>query len=656
MDKKIIANIKALGIDMIEKAESGLPGIVLGAAPLLYTLFSKHMCINKEDAAWMNRDRFVLSAGHGSALLYATFYMAGLGYSLDDLKGFRQLGCKTTGHPEYGVSPFVEATTGPLGQGIAMATGMALGEKILKEKYKMNSGKSLFDYHVYVLCGDGDFMEGISAEAISFAGTHHLDNLIVLYDSNRVSLDGDTDFTFTEDILKRCEASFWNTIEVDGEDIKQIDSAIEKAKHADAPTIIKCNTVIGRGSFLEGKNMVHGKPLTKEDISHLKETFSIPNEPFFVDSEAKQIFTNQIYERTLKKYQKFQEDYNQFVRESPQKKEELDAIIMNKKVSIDNTYFHIETNDESTRVSNGKIMNKIAEQNSSFIGGSADLSSSTMTYLQGMGDISFPEYCGKNIWFGVREHAMGAILNGLALTHFKPFGSTFMVFSDYLRPAIRLAALMHLPVFYIFTHDSIEVGEDGPTHEPIEQLASLRAIPNVEVFRPCDTKEIIGAWNCAFSRENPSVFSLSRGNVPLISNSDSKRVSFGAYIIKEETGKLDGTLVASGTEVCKALEIADMLSKENNLFFRVVSMPCLERFKKMDTSYQTSVLGNQMVFVLEAGSSFGLEGIATSKDTLLTIDSFGKSGKKKDVMEAFSFTSNQLKNRILAVYGVQNEK
>lgn len=656
MDERIIANIKTLGIDMIHQAESGHPGIVLGAAPILYTLFSRHMCIHKDDASWMNRDRFVLSAGHGSALLYATLYMAGLGYSLEDLKKFRQIDAKTTGHPEYGVSPFVEATTGPLGQGIAMAAGMALGGKILGEQYSIHDGKKLFDYHVYVLCGDGDLMEGISTEAISFAGTYNLNNLIVLYDSNQISLDGKTDITFTEDILKKCQACNWHTIQVSGEDIEAIDLALEEAKKADKPTIIQCNTVIGKGSLLEGKNTVHGKPLSLEDIIHIKRAHSISEEPFYVDSEAKQFFTDTIYKRSHQKYQEFEENYHQFILENPKKKAELDSFMHKQKLSIDSIDFSFPTQEESTRVSNGKVMNEIAKFIPSFIGGSADLSSSTMTYLKDMGDISCHSYLGKNIWFGVREHAMGAILNGLALTNFKVFGSTFLVFSDYLRPTIRLSALMHLPVVYIFTHDSIEVGEDGPTHEPVEQLASLRAIPDVLVFRPCDTREIIGAWKCALKSENPSIFALSRGNVPLISSSDSDRVSLGAYIVRKEKQKLSGTIVASGTEVAKAISIADTLEKENNLSFRVVSMPCLNIFKNMDKSYQTEVLGDTTIFVMEAASSFGLEGIASSSKTLLTIDTFGKSGKKQDVMESLSFTEEQLRKRILDVYEVKYEK
>lgn len=656
MDKRIIANIRTLGIDMIHKAESGHPGIVLGAAPILYTVFARHMHINKNNENWMERDRFVLSAGHGSALLYATLYMAGLGYTYEDLKHFRQMGANTTGHPEYGVSPFVEATTGPLGQGIAMATGMALGAKMLGEQYRHNNEK-VFDYHIYVLCGDGDLMEGISSEAISFAGTHKLNNLIVLYDANQVSLDGKTNHTFTEDVLKKCEACHWNTIEiVDGEDVEAIDSAICQAKNSDKPTLIKCNTVIGKGSILEGQNIVHGKPLAEEDIKNIKRKANIIDEEFFVDIEAKQYFEKQIYDRSIIKYEESKKKYNSFILENPDRKEEIETLIHGQNISLEDFSFPLPTKKESTRVSNGNIMGQIASKVPLFIGGSADLSSSTMTYLKNMGDVRADSYQGKNIWFGVREHAMGAILNGLALTHFKPFGSTFLVFSDYLRPAIRLSALMHLPVFYIFTHDSIEVGEDGPTHQPIEQLASLRAIPNVEVFRPCDAKEIVGAWKCAFERKNPTVFALSRGDVPQLINSSSEKVAFGAYIIQKEKEMLNGTIVASGTEVSKAIAVADKLYQENLLSFRVVSMPSLTRFKKMDVSYQREVLGENIVFVMEAASSFGLESVSTSSDTLLTIDTFGKSGKKDDVVCALSYTVEQLKKKILDTYRRHYEK
>ena len=458
MDNKTISNIKSLGIDMIDQAGSGHPGIVLGAAPLIYTVYARHMNINTVDPTWICRDRFVLSAGHGSAMLYATLYLAGFNISLDDLKNFRRVGYKTPGHPEFGHTPGVDMTTGPLGQGIASAVGMAIGEKILENKFKLSDGKPLINYNVYALVGDGDLMEGVSYEACSLAGTLNLDNLIVLYDSNNISLDGDTSNTFTENVIERFNAMGWHTEKVlNGTNVEDIDKAINRSKKSGKPSLIEVKTIIGNGSVNAGKNIVHGKCLSKEDIRSVKRGLDIKDEPFYVDVNNMNKFRNQIVERSARKYELWARNYREFMNNSNEDVIEVFNSFFNpKKIDIINTDFNLDKGiKEATRVTNGKIMTTISKNIHNFIGGSADLSSSTNTYLKDMQDIKDNHYFGKNIWFGVREHSMGSILNGLALSGFKPFGSTFLTFSDYMKPAIRLSALMNLPVNYIFTHDSI---------------------------------------------------------------------------------------------------------------------------------------------------------------------------------------------------------
>ena len=512
MERRIIANIKSLGIDMIKRAGSGHPGIVLGAAPIIATLYKDHLVINPDNPNWLNRDRFIMSAGHGSALLYSTLFMSGYNLSLDDLQNFRGLNSKTPGHPEYGITPGVDCSTGPLGQGFANAVGMAIAEKKLKA---MNS---IFNYRVYCLCGDGDMMEGISHEAASLAGTLRLNNLIVIYDSNHVSLDGSTDLTFSENVVDRFISYDWNVEFVkNGDDTKSINKAIDRAKKATRPTIIVVNTVIGSGSLLEGSNEVHGKILTDDDIEQLKRKLDISTQPFFVDDDALSVMKKQISDRSLEKYNRWTKEFNNLLSVDT----ELNKFVSNQeKINLLNYDFKFSNDlNEGTRITNQKVMNYIGNNLMSFIGGSADLSSSTKTYLTDGGVFSSSNYKGKNIYFGVREHAMGAIANGLALSGFRPFVSTFLVFADYLKPAMRMSALMNLPVSYIFSHDSITVGQDGPTHQPIEQLTMLRTIPNFDVYRPCDAKELVGSWNTILNKNNPNALILTRGNVPLLQNS-----------------------------------------------------------------------------------------------------------------------------------------
>ena len=622
MNNKIVNNIKSLGIDMINKAGSGHPGIVLSAASIIYTLYAKHMNVNIDDPLWENRDRFVLSAGHGSALLYATLYMAGF-LSLDDLKQFRHIDSKTPGHPEYGVTNGVDMSTGPLGQGIASAVGMAIAGKKLNKTYKSLKEQSLFDYNVYVLCGDGDLMEGISYEATSLAGSLKLNNLIVLYDSNDISLDGKTKGVFDDNIIDRFKALNWNTILVKDNTVSNIDKAIKKAKKSDRPTLIQIKTILGDGSINENTNKVHGSPLDKDDIAKLKLKLKINPEEFYVDLSMKEYFSKQISERSLKKYNLFK----QLSKDLNYNKEEH---------KIDLSDLNFDSNlKESLRVTNGKIMKEIEKQLPNFIGGSADLASSTKTIIN------------NNINFGVREHAMGAILNGLALSNFYAFGSTFLVFSDYLKPSMRLSCLMNLPVTYIFTHDSINIGQDGPTHQPIEQLISLRSIPNMFVFRPADAKEIVGSWEYIINNKKPSCLVLSRNEVSLNKLTNAKSVMYGGYIVRKENN-LYATIISTGSEVELSIKIADYLYENYKLDIRVVSMPSRELFLSQSKEYQESIIpkGYRNI-VIEAGSKYGWEGFVYSDKYLITLDRFGCSGTSDEVLNEMDFSYDKILQKII---------
>lgn len=651
MDEKIINNIKMLAIDMIHEAGSGHPGIVLGAAPILYTLYAKHMRVSTSDTSWINRDRFVMSAGHGSALLYATLYMAGFDINLEDLKHFRHYQAKTPGHPEVFITPGVDASTGPLGQGIATAVGLALGGKMAKARVNTKE-YSLIDYNVYALCGDGDFMEGISYEAMSFAGSHQLDNLIVLYDSNGVSLDGVTHGVFNESMEARAKSMGWDYEFVkDGTQIHLIDKAITRAKLNKKPTLIEIKTIIGKGSYLEGSHVVHGKPLTEDDIKQLKYNLEIPLKEFYVDESLRDSFRRELAKRTDDAYRKWAESYKKCASDEEALKRVAFLFHPAIRCNFLDYEFHFEENlNEATRNTNKKIMEVISSYIPYLVGGAADVASTTNAYLQQGGDITQENFLGRNIRYGIREHAMGAISNGLALTHFRPFASTFFCFSDYLKPAVRMSALMHLPVIYIFSHDSILVGQDGPTHQPIEQLASFRSIPDVVTYRPCDANELVGAWNTILNDNlHPSILVLSRTEVPLLNTSNKYMVEKGGYILKKERDHLDATLVATGTEVSLALTLANVLYKENQLDIRVVSMPSTTLFDKQTELYQKEVLGvGSPIFTLEASSTFGWDRYATNKDHILGIDTFGVSGTKEEVLRATNFDFEALKGRIIS--------
>lgn len=644
MDNQIIANIKSLSIDMINEVKSGHPGIVLSSAPILYSLYANHLNINTSDKNWYNRDRFIMSAGHGSALLYATLFMCGFNISIDDLKHFRKLNSKTPGHPELNVTPGIECTTGLLGQGIATAVGIALSEKILANKYKLPNGKSLYNFKTYVLVGDGDLMEGVSYEACSLAGTLNLNNLIILYDSNNMSSDGSINYTFKEDVRSRFKAMGFNTYLVkNGNDLKSLNKTIDKAKRSNKPVLIEVKTKLGDGSLMENTSIVHGTPLSLDDIKQLKEKLKIPNEPFYVNMEAKSYMQQKIANRINKIYMDNVNTYKEYVDKVLNGNKNRISYLFNRNIScniIDYSWKFLEK--QSLRDTNKYILETIVNNIPSVIGGSADLGNSTRTYIKEIGDVN-NNFLGGNIWFGVREHAMGCILNGMALTNFHPYGSTHLAFADYMKPAIRMSALMNLPVTYIFTHDSINIGFDGPTHEPVEQLTMLRSTPNLCVYRPADAKELVGCWQMILNSNKPSCLVLSRGDAVLQQNTSSINTLRGGYIFHKETDTLKAIIVTTGSE----LQIVKNIVKELSNSIRIVSMPCKEVFEMQDISYQNQlIIPNIKTIVVEVSSKYSWGSIASDKNCLITVDNFGKSGSKDEVLSYMNFNYEQIKKRI----------
>lgn len=659
MDREIINNLKALSLDMINRAGSGHSGIVMSAAPLIYTVYAKHMNINVKDPNWLNRDRFVMSAGHGSALLYATLHMAGQNVTIEDLQNFRRYGYKTPGHPEVGVTPGVDMSTGPLGQGMATAVGLALGEKMLEARFKVGKEKphSLFNYRVYCLVGDGDMMEGVSYEAASFAANNGLNNLIVLYDSNNVTLDGNKKITFTENVSERFRAMGWHVEFVkDGNSVSEINEAINKCKQAVRPGFIQVVTTIGQDTELAGDNKVHGYVFSVDEIKKIKEKLGVKNEAFYVSELAANALKEAVRMRSDKKYEMWASDYKEYVNS------QTDFNITDLKAIFDENieltlneevlnYIKNAGEKQALRDTNHQVMQYVAAKLSNFVGGSADLATSTKAHIDDAKDINYQDFSGRNINFGVREHAMAAILNGLALTGFKPFGSTFLSFSDYLKPAMRMSAMMHLPVTYIFTHDSINIGQDGPTHQPIEQLAMLRSTPNLMVFRPCDAKELIGCWNkILHDYKSPAALVVSKSEVSTLRNSSIELTERGAYVVRKEREHLHGIIIATGTEVQTSLYIAEELYAQEQLDIRVVSMPIMEEFVKQPEEYQESVLpfGVKRI-VFEAGTSYGWHQFVYNKKYLITLDNYGVSGTRDEILSYCSFMYTDIKERIIGL-------
>ncbi|MBD0406431.1 transketolase [Bacillus sp. 1021] len=658
IEKKSVATIRTLSIDAIEKANSGHPGMPMGAAPMAYTLWTKFMNVNPQNPGWFNRDRFVLSAGHGSMLLYSMLHLSGYDLSIEDLKQFRQWGSKTPGHPEFGHTAGVDATTGPLGQGIAMAVGMAIAERHLAETYNRDSF-NVVDHYTYSICGDGDLMEGISSEAASLAGHLELGRLIVLYDSNDISLDGDLNRSFSENVKQRFESMNWEVLYVeDGNNIAELTAAIEKARQNDKkPTLIEVKTTIGFGSpNRAGTSGVHGAPLGLEESKLTKEAYAWTfEEDFYVPEEVYAHFNEAVKEAGAKKEQEWNEQFAAYKEKYPELAEQL-SLGMKGELPKDwdqEVPVYEKGSSLASRASSGEVLNGIAKKIPFFVGGSADLAGSNKTTIKNAGDFTAKDYAGKNFWFGVREFAMGAALNGMALHGgLRVFGGTFFVFSDYLRPAIRLASLMGLPVTYVFTHDSIAVGEDGPTHEPIEQLASLRALPNLSVIRPADGNETAAAWKLAVqSQDHPTALVLTRQNLPTIDQQAEEAyagVEKGAYTVsKAKTDSPDALLLATGSEVGLAIEAQAKLADEN-IHVSVVSMPSWDRFEKQSAEYKNSVLPPNVTkrLAIEMGSSFGWGKFTGLEGDVLAIDRFGASAPGETIMKEYGFTAENVADRV----------
>ena len=658
IDQLAVDTIRTLSIDGIEKANSGHPGLPMGAAPMAYELWTKHLKHNPSNPTWFDRDRFVLSAGHGSMLLYSLLHLSGYDLSIDDLKSFRQWMSKTPGHPEYGQTPGVDATTGPLGQGIAMSVGMAMSERHLAANY--NKGKyEIINHFTYSLCGDGDLMEGVSAEAASLAGHLKLGKLIVLYDSNNISLDGKLEQSFSENVGKRFEAYGWQVILVkDGNDLIAIDQALTTAKAETArPTLIEVKTVIGFGAPNKaGSSSAHGSPLGKPEVKLTKEYYKwLYEDEFYVPDEIYIYFRKNVKERGQDLEKEWNTSLASYRHEYPELAVKLEQAIAGK-LPID-WKRHLPVYEDGTKIasrsSSGEVMNALSQSIPAFFGGSADLASSNKTMIKNGGDFLPTNYSGRNIWFGVREFAMGAALNGMALHGgLKVYGATFFIFSDYLRPAIRLAALMKLPVTYVFTHDSIAVGEDGPTHEPVEQLASLRAVPNLNVIRPADGNETVAAWKVAIeATETPTVLVLSRQNLltlPGTKETADTGVSQGAYVIsKGVTDIPQALLLATGSEVQLAMKAQQQLASEN-ISVDIISFPSWNLFEKQSAEYKKTVLPPtvKVRLAIEMGSSLGWERYVGDKGGVLAVDRFGASGPEEILLREYGFTAQNVVSKV----------
>ena len=642
-----IDTIRTLSIDAINQANSGHPGMPMGAAPMGYALFAHAMNHNPKNPTWLNRDRFILSAGHGSMLLYSLLHLSGYGLTIEDLKQFRQENSLTPGHPEYGHTVGVEATTGPLGQGISMAVGMAMAERHLAATYYQDQFP-IIDHYTFAIVGDGDLMEGVSSEASSLAGHLKLGRLVVLYDSNSISLDGDLSQSMTEIVSKRYEAYGWQYIRIeDGNDLSAILQAIEEAKaDLDHPTLIEVRTVIGYGSpNMAGTSAVHGAPLGTEETVLTKEAYQWSHEPFFVPEEVYADFENKAIQRGAETEAKWQKMFADYETMHPQKAAQLKNAVSGKFTLDWETVLPVyETGSfHATRNVSGEVINELAKALPQFIGGSADLAGSNKTLIKNEKDFLPDSYDGRNIWFGVREFAMGAALNGMALHGgIKVYGGTFFVFSDYIRPAMRLSALMKLPVTFVFTHDSIAVGEDGPTHEPIEHLAAFRAMPGLSVIRPADANETVAAWRLAVeSIDTPTALVLTRQNLPTLAGTTDcyENVKRGAYIVsKEAKNTIDAILIATGSEVSLAVQAQAILQKEG-MSVRVVSMPSWDLFEKQSDSYRQSVLPKEVTkrVTLEMGATLGWHKYAGTEGYVLGIDRFGESAPGNLLVKKYGF-------------------
>lgn len=649
-DQLAVNALRFMSIDMIEKANSGHPGSPVGMAPMAYTLWEKFLNFNPNDPQWINRDRFVLSGGHCSALLYSLLHFNGFAVSLDDIKNFRQVGSKTPGHPEYRLTPGVDASTGPLGQGFAMAVGMAMAERHLAVQYN-RPDYPLFDHFTYSIVGDGDLMEGVAEEAINLAGKNRLGRLIVLYDSNDVTLDGPLSLSTRENVAARFEAAHWDyQLVEDGNDMAAVAQAIRNAQQSDQPSLIEVKTVIGFNTPDEGTSKVHGSPLGDHNVAVTRENYGWPYAPFEYPTTIYEQFA-QYADAKEEKYQDWQALYQRYQEKFPA----LARQLRQKHLDTTDLVSHHQVGDQvSTRVANAETMQDLAAANPQLWGGSADLFSSNKTNLKGNQVFRPANYGGRNIYFGVREFAMAAATNGINLHGGSvAYCSTFMVFSDYLKSAIRLAALQHLPSIFIFTHDSLAVGEDGPTHEPVEQLAMLRTIPNIQVFRPADANEVVRVWQViAKTTDRPSVIIASRQNLPVLAETVNADVARGAYVAADATtSQPAGIIMASGSELSLALAAKQRLDSEYGIGIRVVSVPSMERFNQQSAAYKEMVLPStvrarlavEMASPAMWGQYVGLDG------DVLGVDNFGMSGDGKQVMAQYGFTVDNVAQRFLDV-------
>ncbi len=644
MDLNVLMSnsLRFLCVDAINKANSGHPGMPLGMADVATVLFSKFLKFNPKDPKWFDRDRFILSAGHGSMLLYSLLYLTGYeDITLSDIQNFRQLGAKTAGHPEYGMLKGIDMTTGPLGQGIASAVGMALAERIVGSKF----GDELCNHFTYVMAGDGCLMEGICEEAASIAGYLKLNKLIVFWDNNNITIDGTVEAASVTDQKKRFEAMGWNVISINGHDFREIENAIIKAQNSDKPTLISCKTTIGFGSPNKaGTPKCHGSPLGEEETALMRQKLNWPYAPFEVLKAAQKAFqeaglrSQREYEKWCQEADRAGDEFKNYVNDVLPASWNKDLNVLKEKAIAENLKV-------STRQASQMCLEEIIKNVPQMVGGSADLAASNLTLTSYSKTITADDYNGNNIKYGIREHAMGAIMNGMSLHGgVIAFGGTFFVFSDYMRPAIRLAALMKIRSIFVMTHDSIGVGEDGPTHQPVEHLASFRAMPNVYMMRPCDLVETAECYEIAVqSVETPSVLALSRQGLPLLrKNAKENMCSYGGYIISDVEGKRDVTLISTGSEVSLCMKAQEIL-KDKGIDAAVVSMPCTLLFDRQSIKYRQSVLGTAPIIAVEAGATFGWHKYA---DDVIGMETFGASGKGEDIYQFFGLTVDEIVKRV----------
>lgn len=647
--QKAIDTMRMLSVDMIQQANSGHPGLPLGAAPMLYTIWADHMKHNPSNPEWWDRDRFILSPGHGSSLLYSALHLFGYGLSMEELKKFRQWKSLTPGHPEYRNTKGVEATTGPLGQGAGMSVGMAAAEKALAERFN-KTNFPVIDHYTYAIVSDGDLMEGVSSETASLAGTMKLGKLIHLYDDNHISIEGSTDLTFTEDVQKRYESYGWHTIRIkDGNNLKALSEAVKKAKAVkEKPSLILVRTDIGFGSPKEGTASAHGEPLG-DAMKATKEYYKWPEKPFHVPEGIYEHF-KMMQDSAEKAEQAWNDLFSKYIEKYPAEAAELEMRMrgslpdcLNEEVPV----FSPEEKPIATRSASGKILNAVAECIPSLIGGAADLGPSTKSLINNAGDFGIGGPGGRNFHFGIREHGMAAMANGMALHGgVLPYTATFFTFLDYMKPSVRLSAMMKIHTIYLFTHDSIGVGEDGPTHQPVEHLASLRVIPGMTTIRPADANETSAAWIMALKRKGPCALILTRQTLPVLDNEKYRirsGVSKGGYVLEGKDDKPDLILIATGSEVSLALESFKILS-EKGIRTRVVSMPSIEIFQEQDQDYQDRVLppDTRKRIVIEAGSPHTWHPFATDEGKIIGLDNFGVSAPEKTVFKKFGFTTDNV--------------